>query len=212
MLFLKSLSLSEFKSFWVLIALMCVLIQGCGNSGSLSPVSSSGTILAFGDSLTSGVGVNPEQSYPSVLARLSNRKVINAGISGELTSEGLARLSDVLDETSPELMILLEGGNDILQNKSLQKAKQNLSQMIAIAKEKGVQVVLIGVPEKQLFSSSAAIYAELADEHALVFEPELISTLIKKRSYKSDSVHFNKAGYEKMAEEIYQLLEKEGAF
>ena len=198
--------------FLLLFVILFTLgLQGCDKRGALSPVSNSGTILAFGDSLTAGYGVNIENSYPSVLARLSKRRVVNAGISGEVTEEGLARLAKVLDDSSPELMILLEGGNDILRNQPLSKAKQNLSKMIVMAKEKGVQVVLIGVPEKKLFSDSASIYGELAEEHKLVFDPKLISSLIKKPKFKSDSVHFNKAGYEKMADEIYQLLENEGA-
>ena len=84
--------------------------------------------------------------------------------------------------------------------------------MIVMAKEKGVQVVLIGVPRKQIFSDSAAPYWELAVEHEVLFAPKLIVSLIKQPKLKSDSVHFNKAGYQKMAEEIFELLEDQGAF
>ena len=73
------------------------------------------TVLAFGDSLTSGVGVSKTESYPSVLARMTGLNVINAGVSGELTQEGLGRLPALLDEISPNLLILAEGGNDILR-------------------------------------------------------------------------------------------------
>jgi lysophospholipase L1-like esterase len=117
----------------------------------------------------------------------------------------------VIAKTNPDLMILLEGGNDILRNHNLAVTKKNLSAMIAMAKEQGVQVVLIGVPQKQLFSDTAPLYRELAEEHKLVFEPELIANLMRKRKLKSDTVHFNKAGYQKMAEAIHELLHENGA-
>lgn len=191
--------------------LIALLLQACGEGKLLNRVSESGTILAFGDSLTSGVGVNSESSYPSVLNQISGRKVVNAGISGEVTKQGLARLAKVIDETNPELLILLEGGNDILRNYNLAETKQNLSAMISLAKAEGVQVMLIGVPKKQLFSDAAPLYLELAEEHRVALLPDLISTLLHKRKFKSDSVHFNKKGYSKMAEEIHRFLQDNGA-
>ena len=201
------------KAFKLAAALfiLALFIQGCGKQQSLSHVSSDATILAFGDSLTAGVGTDKQHSYPSVLARLSGRKVVNAGISGEVTEQGLARLAGVIAKTNPDLIILLEGGNDIIRNHNLQQTKQNLTAMIALAKEQGVQLVLIGVPKKQIFSDVAPFYKELAEEHKLVFDGELISSLLRKRSYKSDMVHFNKSGYQKMAESIHQLLLENGA-
>lgn len=193
------------------LLILALFIQGCSDPKQLSRVSTEATILAFGDSLTAGYVVDKQHSYPTVLSQLSGRKVVNAGISGEVTKDGLARLADVIDENSPDLIILLEGGNDILRNHNLEQTKQNLTAMIGLAKEKGVQLVLIGVPEKNLFSNVAPLYKELAKEHKLVFHGELISSLLRKRSYNSDTVHFNKLGYQKMAEEIHQLLIDNGA-
>jgi lysophospholipase L1-like esterase len=195
----------------VVLFILALLVQGCGERQRLGRISTEATILAFGDSLTLGVGTDIRHSYPSVLSRLSGRKVVNAGISGELTEQGLARLDYVINKTRPDLMILLEGGNDIIRNHNLQQTKQNLTAMIAMAREKGVQLVLIGVPQKQIFSDVAPFYKELAEEHKLVFDGELIANLLHKRSYKSDMVHLNKTGYQKMAEAIHQLLVKNGA-
>ncbi len=110
--------------------ILALFIQGCDQQLPLSRVSTKATILAFGDSLTEGKGTAKQHSYPSVLAQLSGRKVVNAGISGELTEQGLARLEDVIAKTSPDLMILLQGGNDILRNRNLQQTKQNLTAMM----------------------------------------------------------------------------------
>ena len=191
--------------------LFIFFLTGCSDAPKLTRLQQHDIILAFGDSLTQGVGVSEQHSYPSVLESLSNVAVINAGLSGETTEEGLNRFADVIEQHAPALVILLEGGNDILQNKDLDETQINLNGMIEIAKSYGVEVVLIGVPKKSLFSSSAPLYQALADKHQIVFEPTLIAELMKKPSMKSDYIHFNKAGYRAMAESIYQLLRENGA-
>ncbi len=198
---------SFFKISALLIGML--LLQGCDslfNSKSLQLIPTSGTILAFGDSLTYGVGVEQQDSYPAVLARLTNRKVINAGISGEVTKDGLKRFEDELIEAQPNLVILLEGGNDILRGHNLKNTKQNLASMIEIAQARNVQLVLIGVPAKNLFSNTAKLYSELAVEYNLVFSDKLISSLIRSPELKSDRIHFNQQGYKKMAQSIHKLL------
>lgn len=193
------------------IVFLLITLSGCTPS-KLEPLPQNGTILAFGDSLTAGVGVTKDNSYPSALAELSGLTVINSGVSGETTAEGLKRLQEVLDNIKPDLLILLEGGNDILRNKSLSETKANLASMIELAQRNKIPVVLIGVPQKALFSNSAPLYGELADKYQLVFDDSLIADLQRSPSFKSDYVHFNEKGYRKMATAIYELLKEEGAF
>lgn len=193
-----------------LVFCLALFLNGCGSS-NLDPLEAGDVILAFGDSLTAGVGVNKKNSYPTVLDNLTGLEVINAGISGETTAEGLLRLPQTIEEYSPSLMILLEGGNDILRNADANQIKNNLEKMIQIAQQEGIQVVLIGVPEKSLFSNSAALYSELAKEYDLVFDSSLIGGLMRSPSKKSDAVHFNKQGYSFMAQEIHVLLSENGA-
>ena len=93
--------MTSFKTLFVCVSL---LLAGCGNP-ALDTLPANATILAFGDSLTAGKGTSPDLSYPAVLAQLTGRDVINAGISGETTAEGLQRLPEVLDETGPRLLL-----------------------------------------------------------------------------------------------------------
>mgnify|MGYP003644460461 FL=1 len=188
-----------------------ILLQACTDPDYLTPIPEDGVILAFGDSLTVGVGVGDTDSYPAVLTQLSGRKVIGAGVSGEETSQGLKRLPTVIDEVNPSLMILLLGGNDILRNRNMQNTKQNLSAMIEIAHARGVQVVLIGVPEKKIFSDVAPLYEELAEQYNLLHLDDLLSQLLRDNEYKSDAVHLNQQGYRVMAESIHKSLVKYGA-
>ena len=185
-------------------------LTGC-NSPELDKLPADAVILAFGDSLTAGVGTAPDKSYPAVLASITGRQVINRGISGEETAQGLSRLPEVLADTQPDLVILIEGGNDILRNRPAADIKQNLAQMITLMQQRDIPVVLLGMPEKKLFSSSAALYQQLADDYQLVYDNNLISELLRNRASKSDPVHFNAQGYQQMAEGIHQLLRDNGA-
>ncbi len=194
----------------VLLVVFSITLTGCG-SPKLEPIAGDGIILAFGDSLTAGVGTSSEHSYPAVLAALSGLEVVNSGVPGETTDEGLKRLPGELDRVLPDLLILIEGGNDILRNRQPADISKNIEAMIELAIDRDVPVVLIGIPEKRLFFSSAQFYAELADEYQLVFDGALIGDLLRSPGLKSDSIHFNAAGYRRMAESIYTLLQENGA-
>lgn len=187
-----------------------ILLTGC-NPPELSKLPANATILAFGDSLTVGVGVNQEESYPAILQALTGLRVHGAGVSGEVTQRGMERFTKVLNQTTPNLVILLEGGNDILRNVRPAEIKSNLSSMIEMAQAQGAQVVLIGVPEKNLFSNVAPLYEELAAEHQVVLMDSIISKLLRSSKYKSDPVHFNAAGYRRLAEEVHATLRSAGA-
>jgi len=194
----------------IAVILVAVVLSGCGQP-PLPPLSADAVILAFGDSLTAGVGASNGDDYPQVLSTLTGREVINAGASGDTTAGGLSRLPDILDETRPELMILLLGGNDILRNESAATTRDNLAAIIEIARNEGVEVVLLGVPEKNLFSAAAPFYDELAERYDLVYERELVGRLLKRPGYKSDPIHLNDKGYRALAEGVHELLEDSGA-
>lgn len=188
-----------------------LLLTGCGEQ-PLQVLKTGDTILAYGDSLTAGKGVVASHAYPDVLARLSGYTVINKGLSGETTAQAALRLPAVLDETQPALMLLMHGGNDILRSLDLARTKHNLQSMIDLAQTRGIVVVLVGIPEKKLFSSSAELYRELAKQNQLLLEESVISELLKKPAMKSDSVHFNQAGYAAMAKRLHKLLSDNGAY
>lgn len=191
--------------------LLALLLAGC-EQPRLTPIPPDGTLLAFGDSLTVGVGTDPADSYPAVLARLSGRTVINAGVSGEVTEDGRARFAALIEHEKPDIVLFLEGGNDILRSIDPARTKANLGAMIELAHAQGIQVVLIGVPEKRLFSDVAPFYRELAETYRLVFVDDLIADLLRQPAYKSDAIHFNREGYRVMAESLHDVLVREGAF
>ncbi|QYJ74419.1 GDSL-type esterase/lipase family protein [Shewanella sp. FJAT-52076] len=193
------------------VLFILLFLSACGGP-RLPFLGENARVLAFGDSLTFGVGASDGMDYPAHLSRLCDCEVINAGVSGETTTEGLARMADLLDETQPDLLILLEGGNDILRNQDKAQLKRNLEAMIREAQGRQVPVLLIAVPDRKVFLSPLPLYQELAEQFSLPLLEDTLPRLLSQSAMKSDTVHLNDAGYQLLAEEIYQLASESGAF
>ena len=190
---------------------MLVSLAGCGSEPTLKPLPQGAVVLAFGDSLTYGTGTSLGDSYPAVLSRLTGLNVINAGIPGEISAKGLQRLPGLLEEHDPELLILIHGGNDMLRRMSYRATAENLRLMIELARQKDIDVVMLGVPKPGLVLSSADFYAEVAEELDVPFDEDAISDILQYPSNKSDAVHPNQGGYRMLAESIRKLLADNGA-
>ncbi|MDH5357383.1 MAG: GDSL-type esterase/lipase family protein [Gammaproteobacteria bacterium] len=197
----------------VIVFLSVVCLSNCSDSQpKLSPLLEDAVILGFGDSLTFGTGADSKtESYPAILEKLSGRTVINSGIPGEITQHGLERLVDVLDQYSPDLVILCHGGNDLIRRLDKQQLKSNLVKMISLIQSVGAEVVLIGVPNFSLTLGVPELYAELAESHHIPIDIETLPALVRSPSLKSDSVHPNAEGYRQLAQNIHSLLQTSGA-
>jgi len=197
--------------FGLLIIMASTVIMAC-SSGAKSPrLANDAVILAFGDSLTFGTGATPAESYPAVLERLIGRRVVNSGVPGEVTGEGLSRLTEVLDKEKPALLILCHGGNDMLRHLDKQLTAGNLRAMIRLAQERGVAVVIISVPSPGLALSPPTFYRETAAEMKIPFDENTLAMVLSDSSLKSDYIHPNAAGYRRLAESIADLLVRSGA-
>ncbi len=191
-----------------------MLLQACDksqNSPSIAPIGPDGVLLAFGDSLTYGTGAGAENSYPRILSSLINRQVINAGVPGETSAQGLARLAATLDEAKPDLLILIHGGNDYLRRLPESALKENLSRMITTATVRSIPVVMMSVPKPAIFLKPAKVYRELAEQYQLPLDEVTLSKILAGRALKSDQVHPNAAGYRRIAEKLQALLVASGA-
>lgn len=195
-------------------ALSCVALAlaACGGSApKLAKLPADAVVLAFGDSLTFGTGAQPEASYPAVLEKLIERKVWSAGVPGETSAAGLARLPSALDYYQPRLLILCHGGNDFLRKLGDAQAAENLRAMIRLARQRGIDVALIGVPKPGLLPSPPDFYAAIAKEFGLPYEEAALKTIMRDNELKSDLAHPNARGYAKLAEAVAALLKKSGA-
>ena len=191
----------------LLIFVVVFGLIGCDQpSVSLKPLKHDAVILAFGDSLTFGTGAQPDQSYPAVLAELTGRTVINSGVPGEISSAGRARLSQLLQETKPDLVILCHGGNDLLRKQSRQQLQANLQAMIDEITGSGAQVLLVAVPAFSLNLAPVPLYLEVAQVNKVPVQATALSEILTDSSLKADQVHPNALGYQQFAQSIYRLL------
>ena len=208
----KQRGLTPFNRSWALACcLLLFALAGCERAPTLSRLNPHDVIVAFGDSLTYGTGAAPESAYPAVLAGLTGRTVINAGVPGETTADGLKRLPGVLAEHKPRLVLLCLGGNDLLRRVPEAETETHLRLLARTIRESGAELVLIGVPEPRLFGGAAPVYARLAGELGVPLEEAVFVDVLKDNRLKSDPVHANAAGYRVVAERLAEFLRESGA-
>lgn len=193
----------------LLITALCLLqlCAGCGRQPQIDRLTGDSVILAFGDSLTEGSGAAPAESYPARLAERTGFRVVNAGVAGEITPEGLRRLPNVLKKEKPDLIILCHGGNDMLRKFNPDTTEQNLRTMISMAKETGADVILIAVPKPGIILSPARVYKKLADEFLIPLDEKSLSRILQNPAFKADAIHPNAAGYNRLAQSLADLIQ-----
>lgn len=166
-------------------------------------------ILAFGDSLTDGVG-GSGVNYPERLAARIGRVVINAGSNGETTAQGRARLPGVLRQQQPALMILCLGNNDLLRGVPRERIRENVLAMLDAAREARVPVLLLALPVRGN-SEPDPLFAEAALAGGAVVDDRSMVDLLGDASVKADLVHLNAEGYRLLAERLDATLRARGA-
>ena len=195
----------------MIVSAILLCLTACSRSPQLPALPGDGVILAFGDSLTFGTGAGETESYPAVLAQLTGRKVVNAGVPGEVSASAAQRLPELLERERPAVLVLCHGGNDLLARQDQRLIADNLRSMIRAAMERGVSVLLVAVPSPGLSLKPPRLYRELAGEFSLPLEPTVLPRIMGKSALKSDYIHPNAAGYRLLAEAIAELLKKSGA-
>ncbi len=168
-------------------------------------------ILAFGDSLFAGYGVGAENSYPAKLqnalrVRGINARVANAGVSGDTTAAGLQRFAFTLDAqgTTPELVIVELGGNDLLRGLSPDETRSNLDAMLTELGKRGIPALLMGMrappnygPEFQ--QQFDGLYPALAEKHDAALVPFFLEAIYQDPSlFQQDRIHPTVAGIEEL--------------
>ena len=187
---------------------LLIFVKGDKNNLPYTSLKRDAAVFAFGDSFTYGFGAPIDFSYPAELEKKTDLHVINVGILGEESSDGLRRLPRLLKKR-PALVILCYGANDILHDRSRLTLKNNLLEMIKLMKQSGAIVLLVGVPD---FNSpgfkTASLYDEVAKETGVIYEDKVLTYIELHQELKSDTIHPNKKGYEIMADTLIKILQK----
>ncbi|MGA2183015.1 MAG: arylesterase [Bryobacteraceae bacterium] len=209
----------------------CILIASCGRAPepreqpSEKPVAAAQpaapvvdtrpVIVAFGDSLTAGYGADPGQSYPDHLQRELDKlgyayHVVNLGISGETTSDALARVSDAVAQ-KPRIVILEFGGNDGLRGLPIPTARANLDQVMARFQAAHVRILLAGITLPPNYGQDyirpfQTMYHDLAVRYHAPLIPFLLEGVFEHGLFQQDGIHPNAQGYALVAQTVLRYL------
>jgi acyl-CoA thioesterase I len=182
---------------------------------SISPVS----VLAFGDSLTAGYELPPSDSFPAQLQTALRKKGIaatvhNAGVSGDTTTGGKARLAWVLkgQKQKPDVVILELGANDSLRGINPDITRANLDEMLVILKKSGIKVILAGMLAPPNLGADYAkkynsIFPDLAKKHGVLLYPFFMDgVVLHPKLQLSDGMHPNKKGVGVIVDKMMPMI------
>lgn len=162
-------------------------------------------IVAFGDSLIEGVGATEENNLVSLLSYEIGEPIVNLGVSGNTTKDGLNRIK-VLDKYEPKVVILLLGGNDYLRNVPIDETFQNLEKIIQNIQARGSIVVLLGIRGGLLSDKFDSKFKELSRKYKTAYVSDVLDGLLGNSELMSDPIHPNNAGYKKISDRVYPVL------
>jgi acyl-CoA thioesterase I len=200
----------------IIALLLLVLVSSLPTYASQAAQSKA--ILVVGDSLSAGYGIRIEQAWPSLLEqRLQSLgygyKVINASVSGETSAGAAARITPLLDQHKPALVILEIGANDGLRGLPLAKMRQNLTTVIAASMNHNARLLIVGmrIPPnygERYTEDFFALYGELAKQHQLARVPFLLDTVALDLSLmQADGLHPVAAAQPRLLDNVWRELE-----
>ena len=212
---------------FALMAILPLLLTACGDETQTAAPTApktaeqtdwEGTIVAMGDSLTAGLGVDEAQAYPARLQRRLEAdgyrfRVINAGVSGETSSGALSRVDWMLT-LDPDLVILETGANDGLRGIDTEQLRQNVHKIVARLQASGVMVVLVGMRMVQNLGADytdafEAVYPSVAAARNVVLVPFFLEGVAGKPSLnQADGIHPTAEGYAAVTDNLYPVVRK----
>lgn len=173
---------------------------------SFSLFHKSASVVAFGDSLTEGVGSKMGGGFVSMLSTELAIPIANLGKSGDTTADALLRIGEVLAR-KPAITILLLGGNDALQKVPEETTVNNLKKIIETLEASGSKVLLLGLEAGGNNAHDRALFKALADQYHTLYIPNILSGITGHPELMSDSLHPNDLGYQMISNRIKPILE-----
>ena len=201
---------------FVLLCAAIVLLAACSGKPREAALPPGSVVLALGDSLTAGAGVSTEQAWPALLEKKTGWTIINGGVNGNTSAQGLKRLPHLLEQNHPALVLVTLGGNDMLRHIPATETVTNLERILTLVKVHGAKAVLLATPEPSLMSavfqnlSAPPFYKKVAEQQQVPLIDDAIAEVLSDPQLKGDQIHPNAAGHALLAEKIYGELQAIG--
>ncbi|MBK9522801.1 MAG: arylesterase [Rhodocyclaceae bacterium] len=199
-----------------LLVVVAAIILGACSHPTEQALPRGTRVLALGDSLTAGYGVNPGEAWPVLLASRTGWEIVNAGISGDTTAGGLQRLPVLLEEHSPALVIVSLGGNDMLRRVPQLETIANLNRILDLIHAHGAKTVLLATPKPSITGavfnslSAADFYQLIAESHKVPLIEDALPDVLSDPKLKVDALHPNAAGHLLLTEKLFKSLKAIG--
>lgn len=184
------------------VAMAAAIVAGCSDSPT-SP--SSTTVIAFGDSITFGIGTTGRNDYVSRLSARTGVSIVNSGRPGDTTGDALGRLDGSVLSRDPQIVIVFLGGNDILQGVPVQQRISNITTVIERIRADGALVILVGIGSGVLDPFNGALPA-IAGQTSSILVPNVLDGILGVPDLMADAIHPNDAGHAIIADRIEPAL------
>ena len=189
----------------LLIFILFLPLLGACTKKPLFHNSKAPDIVAFGDSLTCGLGVSRDNAYPAVLSQLAGREIVNLGVSGNTAQQGAMRMHDI-GKSMPCMVLIEFGGNDLLQNRPIEETRKALEEIIDYVHGLNAMAVIVDTGGNYQMSRYTKMMKKLAKKKRALFIPGIMDGIFSDKSLKSDILHPNEKGYEIIANKVYEAL------
>lgn len=189
----------------IFTVLILFFIAACGVQDIVNYPAKEGPIVAFGDSLTYGQGVSAKDAYPALLTEKWQREVINLGVSGDTSLQGLAR-KEQIKALRPSFVLIEFGANDLFKRIPREKTQAALEELVDYAQNLGAVVVLLDTGGNSAMNPYKKMLKKIAKEKQTLYVDGIMDGIFNNRSLKSDNLHPNEQGYKKIADKIDKVV------
>jgi acyl-CoA thioesterase-1 len=204
----------------IMSAVRCLLLMLVLTACPAQAAQAEQVVLFLGDSLTAGLGVEPEQAYPRLLGDMlikegmTGVRIINGGLSGSTSASALSRLQWYDKKIRPSLLFLALGANDGLRGLTLAEMEKNLTEVINAARERGMRIILAGMELPPNYGDEYTghfrqVYRDLAARYGLTLIPFLLEGVGGVAGLnQADGIHPNAEGHQHIARHVYPVLRR----
>lgn len=163
-------------------------------------------IVFFGDSITAGKGAGAGEDFPSLIGKMLNVPIVNAGISGSTTNDALLRINEDVVRKNPSIVVIELGGNDLLEHVDAEVSRRNFDLILSKIKPTGAKIVVLDVKFFVFKQKHETDWQDLAKKYNATYVPDVLGGVITDSSLKFDDIHPNAKGYQKIAEKLIPIL------